>query len=409
MLYDIKINIPLSLKKIINILQNSGFEAFIVGGCVRDCLLGYEPKDWDIATNATPLKVKGIFQNNKDFSIKDFGISFGTLGLYCIDSKINFEITTYRAEGTYSDFRHPCDITFVDNIYEDLKRRDFSINALAYNITDSKIYDYFNAFQDLRDKRLVCVGNADKRFNEDALRIMRCIRFCATLGFDIESKSKKAVFKHFHLLKYISKERINAEITKMLLGDYVDKAIIEYKEILIFVFESLKYCDLESNALALKNAPKDIDVRLAILLYPLKNVKQSLESLKFSRKIINNTQQILNIESKLPTNKIELKMLLLKYEKYPNIILKWLQLKNALESNNAAINLYNQIMNECFYISKLAINGNDIKQILNNYNIKNNGKLIGEILQMLILNVINEKCSNNIESLRQKVIEFLES
>jgi tRNA nucleotidyltransferase (CCA-adding enzyme) len=204
---------PEKIKQILDTLNVHEFQGYLVGGCVRDILNGKEPKDFDIATNATPEQIKKIFP--KSFSNNNFG----TVTVLTKSEQENLkevEITTYRTESGYNDKRHPDSVDFVDNLEEDLKRRDFTINAMAIG-TDSKIIDPFNGQEDLKNKIVRAVGDPEERFSEDALRLMRAVRFSASLGFSIEEKTKQAIKKNALLLKNISNERIRDEFVKIIM------------------------------------------------------------------------------------------------------------------------------------------------------------------------------------------------
>ena len=178
-----KIQLPEKVNMIINRLQEHGYEAYAVGGCVRDSILGRVPDDWDITTSATPLETKALFQRTFDT-----GIEHGTITV--LIDKDAFEVTTYRVDGEYEDNRHPKEVTFTRCLKEDLLRRDFTINAMAYNESEGLV-DIFGGIQDLQDGVIRCVGNAEERFGEDALRILRAVRFAAQLDFDIEEGTRK--------------------------------------------------------------------------------------------------------------------------------------------------------------------------------------------------------------------------
>lgn len=203
-----KINLPEKVNQIIHTLQSNGYEAYAVGGCVRDSILNRVPDDWDITTSATPLETKALFP--KTF---DTGIEHGTITVL-IDREA-FEVTTYRVDGKYEDSRHPSEVTFTRNLKEDLLRRDFTINAMAYN-EEEGLVDIFGGMQDLENKRIRCVGNARARFGEDALRILRAVRFAAQLGFDIDKETQEAILELSPTLANISAERIQVELIKML-------------------------------------------------------------------------------------------------------------------------------------------------------------------------------------------------
>lgn len=207
----IKIQLPPKVHTIIKTLQEHGFEAYAVGGCVRDSILGREPEDWDITTSAMPEETKALFR--KTF---DTGIEHGTVTVLL--EQEGFEVTTYRIDGKYEDSRHPSEVTFTRNLRDDLLRRDFTINAMAYNEKDGLV-DIFGGLEDLEKKVIRCVGNAKERFSEDALRILRGVRFAAQLGFAIGEETKEGMKTLAPTLQNISAERIQVELVKMLVSD----------------------------------------------------------------------------------------------------------------------------------------------------------------------------------------------
>ena len=202
--YDIQL--PEKVNTIITLLHNAGFEAYAVGGCVRDSILGREPEDWDITTSAMPEETKELFDKTVDT-----GIEHGTVTVLL--GREGFEVTTYRVDGKYEDSRHPKEVTFTRSLREDLKRRDFTVNAMAYNEKDGLV-DVFGGLSDLKKGKIRCVGDAKERFSEDALRILRGIRFAAQLGFSIDEKTKAGMKELAPTLKNISVERIQAELVK---------------------------------------------------------------------------------------------------------------------------------------------------------------------------------------------------
>lgn len=229
---NITINTPRGAAAIIDTLQNNDFEAYLVGGCVRDSILKRPVHDWDITTSATPDEMKKIFSDTK---IIETGIKHGTLTILSVDGF--YECTTYRIDGAYSDGRHPDMIHFTKSLAEDLKRRDFTINAMAYNDKEGLI-DLFGGRLDLMDHVIRCVGNPEDRFKEDALRIMRALRFAAQLEFDLEMKTKIAAFQMSDTLTKVSAERINSEFCKILTQIMGSQVIYDYREIIaVFIPE----------------------------------------------------------------------------------------------------------------------------------------------------------------------------
>lgn len=207
--------IPNDVEMIITELNKHGYEAYAVGGCVRDSLLKREPKDWDITTSAKPEEVKAVFKRTVDT-----GIQHGTVTVMI--GKEGYEVTTYRVDGEYADHRHPDTVTFTANLEEDLKRRDFTINAMAWHPT-SGLVDLFDGRKDLEEGRIRCVGCPDERFDEDALRMMRAVRFSAQLGFTIETETAEAIKRHAPDLKNVSAERVRDELVKLLISGHPEK------------------------------------------------------------------------------------------------------------------------------------------------------------------------------------------
>ncbi|MCR5440855.1 MAG: CCA tRNA nucleotidyltransferase [Lachnospiraceae bacterium] len=223
-----EIRIPKDAKSIIDKLTGAGYEAYIVGGCVRDCLLGLVPDDWDITTNALPEQVKELFRRTIDT-----GIEHGTVTVMIGDE--GYEVTTYRTDGAYSDGRHPDKVTFVPSLEEDLKRRDFTINAMAYNDSEGLV-DLFGGRDDIEKKVIRCVGCADERFSEDALRMMRAVRFAAKLGYGIDNEALASIKKLAPTLSRVSAERITTELTKLLVSDHPEMIETLYETGLTKVF-----------------------------------------------------------------------------------------------------------------------------------------------------------------------------
>ena len=243
-----KINIPAGARYIINALTGHGYEAYIVGGCVRDSLLGKQPNDWDITTSATPWQVKEIFHRTVDTGIQHGTVTVLVDKKYAESSEKEteqerdirhtdyaYEVTTYRVDGKYENHRRPTEVAFTVSLEEDLKRRDFTINAMAYNDADG-IIDIFGGQEDLKCGVIRCVGSPEERFGEDALRILRAVRFAAQLGFEIAGDTQDAMRKQAKYLHDISAERIQVELTKLLLSDHPDMLVCAYEIGLTQVF-----------------------------------------------------------------------------------------------------------------------------------------------------------------------------
>ena len=270
-----KIQLPPKVKFIIDTITEAGFEAFAVGGCIRDSILGREPNDWDITTSAKPQQVKELFRRTIDT-----GIAHGTVTVML--DKEGFEVTTYRIDGEYEDSRHPKEVTFTSNLIEDLKRRDFTINAFAYNDSVGLV-DAFEGMKDIENGVIRCVGNAMERFSEDALRILRAIRFSAQLGYTIEESTKRAITALADNLRHISAERIQVELTKLLVSPHPDYLRVAYETgVTAVVLPEFDECMRtpqnhphhcmnvgEHTLCCVKAVPADKRLRLAMLLHDI--------------------------------------------------------------------------------------------------------------------------------------------
>lgn len=222
---SIKIEMPPVVSSIIRTLEGAGYEAYAVGGCIRDSIMGKEPSDWDICTSALPEDTLRVLGRH---NIVENGMKHGTVTVRIEDC--NYEITTFRTDGEYLDNRHPSEVTFVRDLREDLSRRDLTVNSLAYN--DSRgIIDLFGGISDIEQHRICCVGDPDKRFNEDALRILRALRFSSQLGFEIEKNTSESILRNAGLLVNISAERIMSEFMKILTGSHCEKLLMEYRDV----------------------------------------------------------------------------------------------------------------------------------------------------------------------------------
>ena len=271
-----RIEITDEIKIIFDTLNNAGYECFMVGGCVRDFLLNIVPNDVDFTTNATPDEMKECFKN---FNVIETGIKHGTLTV--LVNHIPYEITTYRVDGEYLDNRRPENVIFVKDIKNDLARRDFTINAIAYN-PNVGFVDCFNGMQDLKDGVIRCVREPMERLNEDALRILRALRFSAVLGYDIDKDTKEACFGLAYLLKNISSERITSELFKTIVQPNAHKIIFDYIDIWgVVIPELLKMKGFEQHnphhvhdvlkhtCVALEGADNDLIVRLTVLFHDI--------------------------------------------------------------------------------------------------------------------------------------------
>ena len=404
------IKIPEQVLHIINTLENAGFEAYIVGGCVRDFLLGKIPKDWDITTSALPEQTKCLFPHTYDT-----GIEHGTITV--VKDKVNYEVTTYRIDGSYVDFRHPTEVIFTKKVDEDLSRRDFTMNAIAYNDNDG-FCDPFGGQDDIKNKLIKGVGDPDKRFNEDALRMLRGVRFSAQLNFDIEENTYNSILKNCDLIKNISAERIRDELTKLLLSPNPEK-IVELKNTGLLknilpmledeIYENSKIVNTLKN-LAENNVLETSLFYCALLCdFTETEVTTIMKGLRFDTKTVRETATLVKY-SKLPTEitPYEIRKILSRIDE--PIYNKLIQIKKALFYNNeeelqklenVKKELYKIVVrNDCYSLKSLEIDGNTLKEM----GIVN-GKNIGVALNFCLEKVLQNPENNNIEILKNFVIE----
>ncbi|MBU5471083.1 CCA tRNA nucleotidyltransferase [Falcatimonas sp. MSJ-15] len=290
---EYRIEAPESVRFIIKRLKDNNYDAYAVGGCVRDSILGRVPKDWDITTDATPMQVKAIFRKTIDT-----GIQHGTVTVM-IDHT-GYEVTTYRIDGEYEDSRHPKEVIFTQNLRKDLERRDFTINAMAYN-DYSGVVDEFDGIGDIKRHVIRCVGDPMERFSEDALRIMRAVRFSAQLSFDIEDETRKAIVTLAGTLKNISRERIHTELLKTLMSDnpWRVKDMFDLGIMPVIIPETCK-CDANYvKTLLHEDILDDSYLRMAALFSGLdyKTVYSVIKGLKLDNNTLNYVSAIIKYEN----------------------------------------------------------------------------------------------------------------
>lgn len=433
-----QIQLPEKVKKIINTLRANGYEAYAVGGCVRDSILGRTPDDWDITTSATPLETKALFARTFDT-----GIEHGTVTV--LIDKEAFEVTTYRVDGKYEDSRHPSEVTFTRSLQEDLLRRDFTINAMAYN-EEEGLVDIFGGEEDLKNQIIRCVGNAKARFGEDALRILRAVRFAAQLGFDIEPETQKGIVELAPTLSAISAERIQVELIKMLLSPNpsmlhtayelgITKVILpEFDEMMATTQETPHhiYSVGEHTLKAIEYVRPDKVLRLTMLLHdvakPLMKTidedgvahfkkhdikgmelaKDILRRLKFDNDTMNKVVKLVQYHDyRMPAepNNVRKAMNKISKELFPlylevreadtlaqSMYLREEKLQNIYDIRQC----YEEILDrqECVSLKDLAVTGNDL--ILDGME---PGKEIGEVLNKLLELVIEHPEYNRKETL----------
>ena len=377
------IKTPENVNNILNKLNEAGFKAYLVGGCVRDSIMNRIPKDWDITTNALPEQTMRLFPHTIPT-----GLKHGTVSILCPNKEI-VEVTTFRIDGKYTDNRHPENVHFSTNIEDDLKRRDFTINAIAYSPLQGFI-DPFNGIGDIELKVVKCVGNAEERFSEDALRMMRAVRFSATLDFMIESKTKCAILKLSSLIKNISVERIREEFIKTILSENPE---------IVYLYKELKLSDSflpEINKEDLKNILADISFlennfapRMAFLLFKCSGeITEIAQKLKFDNKTTSQITSIIDCLSiDLPETPYETRKIMA--DKHLNIGFKTsLDIRKALSPNKhiqKIINEYNLSKNSghCTNLRALAINGNQLDSLGITQG-KEKGSILDQLLDMVL-------------------------
>ena len=435
------INIPSTVSNIINILESHGFEAYVVGGCVRDSILGRVPNDWDITTDALPEKVMEVF---KDIgaTVVPTGIKHGTVTV--IINNDSYEITTYRIDGEYKDSRRPEEVIFTSKLEEDLARRDFTINAMAFNPKEG-LKDYFNGIDDLKERKIRTVRNPMDRFEEDALRMLRAIRFSAQLTFDIEEETIEAIKKLSSNIKNISVERIREEFNKIILSDN-PKAIYdlyEYGLLENFLPEFQFAINTKQNnphhiytvgehiIKSMENIDKELILRLTMFLHDIGKPKtittdengidhfynhplvskdmaeDILRRMKYDNNTIAKVLLLVQYHDQRVNSKKSIRKLLSKVgeENFNDLIKVWTAdikaqspkfIEEKLDVINAIKDKFKEIIesNQCFSLKDLAISGKDLIKL----GIKP-GKEIGIILNKLLEEVIENPELNDKDKL----------
>ncbi len=434
-----KLSLPSPVLLIINTLEKAGFECYVVGGCVRDSLSKREVNDWDFTTSASPDEIQKCFC---DYTTIDIGKDFGTICVV-IDGK-NYEITTYRTDGDYSDSRHPDSVSFSKNLSDDLSRRDFTINAMAYNDTVGLV-DEYGGLKDLEMGVVRCIGNAQTRFDEDALRILRALRFASVFSYSIESSTAEAILKNKDKLAFVSSERVTKELTKLLCGDSVDFILRRYKDVFAVVIPEISGMfnfnqntphhnkDLWRHTVsALKNIEPDEILRVALLLHDIgkpmtaftdkkgishfpNHQKLSaamasaiLKRLRFKNSFISTVTLLIEYhDNRLNVDSAEIKRcmrdigadntrMLLKIQRADILAQSSYMRAEKLSTLDAVCVEFDRIISsgECYSLDTLAVNGKDIIHLG-----VTSGELIGAILKELLNKVIDGDLENEKESL----------
>ena len=436
------IDLPSYAEKALTLLNNSGYEAFVVGGAVRDSLSNLKDVyDWDIATSALPEETKKVFNG---FKIAEKGIKHGTVTV--ISDGHPLEITTYRTEQEYADHRHPNAVSFTRSLVEDLSRRDFTINAMAYS-PKTGIIDPFGGAGDLSEGVIRCVGDADKRFTEDSLRILRALRFASSLNMQLDDKTKKAAIKNNRLLSFVASERAREELTKMLCGSNIEEVLLKYGEIISAVIPEIKPAfgfeqhspyhnkDVwEHTAAVVKNVCPVSDLRWAALLHDIGKPKCFSVSedgnghfyghAEISRKIAENILNRLRFDRKTQNSVLTLVELhdieIVPQPKYIKKLLRktgeenvkklfCIQRADAMAKSVEGSEMLGKIeeadgvlkeilsRKECFSLKDLAVDGNDMQSI----GLK--GEKIGRALEFCLNEVIEERAENEKNALLESV------
>ena len=413
-----KIEMPSEVKFIISELESHEYEAFAVGGCIRDSLLGRTPNDWDITTSAKPEEVKEIFHRTVDT-----GIKHGTVTV--LIGKKSFEITTYRVDGAYTDGRHPESVRYSKYLKEDLRRRDFTINAFAYN-DEVGLRDEFYGFRDMEWKIIRAVGNAEDRFSEDALRMMRAIRFAAQLGFNIELNTYNAIIKLAPNIKKVSAERIQVELTKTLMSDHPE-VTIEYAktglfvEILPVLYDTLSGISAQKTLELLKYVPRMVIMRYAALLRyrTPEEARDVLRKLKLDNFTINTVTKLVeyqnDINDVIEENDISVREAIHKYgTDLLELMFVFAEADGRMKREYTGFNsrgrnihlktikkLYDEILErgDCVDLKGLAVNGSDLMEL------GIVGEQIGETLNWLLHIVMENPALNN----KNTLISFVEN
>ncbi|MBW9212921.1 MULTISPECIES: CCA tRNA nucleotidyltransferase [Terrabacteria group] len=286
-----ELDLPKYVQELMQELESHGYEAYLVGGAIRNHLLAYPIKDYDLTTNATPEEMVRIF---KQYPTIPTGIQHGTLTV--LSKGHSIEITTYRVDGEYRDHRHPKQVQFSSSLQEDCARRDFTINALCYSKKNGLV-DFFHGQKDLKEGCVRCIGNAQDRFKEDALRILRALRFAARLNFTIEEETAKAMFAKKNLLAFISKERIHAELTQLFTYTRSGQFLKQYFTIFVAAIPALANIQKEVVFKAIQKEPLSQISRLAILFSTVPNYHSVLKDFTFSNQEIHQIENILQYQS----------------------------------------------------------------------------------------------------------------
>lgn len=384
--------LPAGAEFVLRRLHEAGYQAYVVGGCVRDTLLGKAPKDWDVCTNALPHEMQRVFA---DCHVIETGLQHGTLTVMYHHEP--FEVTTFRVDGEYTDHRHPDEVIFVADVREDLSRRDFTVNAMAWS-PDTGVVDAFGGREDLAAGVIRCVGEPEKRFQEDALRIMRALRFASVYGFAIDPATDAAIHALKDTLTDVAAERIRVELQKLLCGDGAGDILRAYPDVLQVIMPQLAQVDWPSTIAAVEAVDKTETFRLAMLLHQLtpadaKTVLTSLKPDNFTRDwvLMLVTHQDYPFQ---PTRYSLLTALSLFGETAAYELLAVRQAKGATDVEPLRDVLGDVLWDGiCYSVKDMAVNGRDMLAL------GAKGKAVGECLSYLLSLLMEEKLPNEREAL----------
>ncbi len=431
-----QLTLPIEVKEALTKLGDAGHEAWLVGG-VRDLLLRREVHDWDLTTSATPEEIKAVFA---DYSLNLIGEKFGTVTVHY--GNCFLDITTFRKEGAYKDHRHPNNVTFTKNLFDDLKRRDFTINAIVYH-PEKGFRDFFCGRRDLKKRWIRAIGDADARFNQDAVRILRALRFSAVLGFDIEEKTKAAIHRNKELLLTIAPERILPEFTRMLCGRNIRYILTEFSDVISVLIPEIlpaigfsqrspfhQYDVWQHSVHAVAYSDPVPEIRLTLFFHDLSKpgclsidengrghfyshpkksaalAKSVMERMKFPAKQIDLINLLVYYHDSHPGSDADVKHLLgnLGEENFFRLLRvmeadtlahsKW-AIKKRLAQLQQLQETAERILasGECYSLKGLAITGNDLAEA------GISGQKIGQLLRVSLQNVISGKWENRKETL----------
>ncbi|MDD4212298.1 MAG: hypothetical protein PHY42_02740 [Bacilli bacterium] len=344
---------PKDVMLILDTLTEAGYQAYVVGGAIRDLLRGVHPSDYDITTNAIPSIVMDLFKIYKVFPI---GLQHGTLLLRV--NHHNYEITTFREEGHYLDYRHPITVEFIGNIHSDLSRRDFTINAMAYH---HELIDDHGGQKDIKAKIIRAVGDPNLRFQEDALRILRALRFSSQLHYTIEPQTKAAILENYPLLKNISQERIQIEWFKMVTSD-LTWILEDYKEVIRFLFPGLTLEGIMRYREVYPHLPKELVVHLACLFLDNPRYVDDILSMKAPKKLTEQLMSIITHYHEITSLNVEYLINIFNILKSEDVRIILL-LKEVLGELPGASVAYLDITSGPYQLSNLAMNGHDLKHL----------------------------------------------